>query len=108
MSPSKKVKKEIGTRIKKARERIGLSQEELGFAVGKSQDAISAYENGTRGIQSADLPVFAKTLDVPIAYFFGSENPEEEMLAIFERLSPEYREIAMRVLHALEDQQRIS
>jgi DNA-binding XRE family transcriptional regulator len=38
----------MNTPIKEIRERIGLSQEEFGKAIGVGQAAISQYENGER------------------------------------------------------------
>ncbi|MBI5668042.1 MAG: helix-turn-helix transcriptional regulator [Chloroflexi bacterium] len=63
----------FGERIRKARERLGITQETLAERSGKDQRAISEYENGKRRLSAIDLPVFAKALDVPILYFFEGE-----------------------------------
>lgn len=60
----------FGKRIKNARERIGLSQEQLAKELRRDQRSISQYENGRRKVLITDLPLFAKVLHVPIAYFF--------------------------------------
>lgn len=96
------IKKQIGMRIRKARETLGISQEELGFRIGKSQDAISDYETGRRGIQSSELPIFANALEVPIAYFYGDIAPDEELLALYEKLPPRARRMAIEYLYLLE------
>jgi len=59
--------KEIGQRIKKARENAGLSQEELGRKVGGfSGTAISLYEQGERKISLETITSIAKVLNVTI------------------------------------------
>ena len=60
----------LGERIREARERAGISQEDLAVAVGKDQRAISEYENGKRKLSVTDLPMFARTLRVPLLYFY--------------------------------------
>ena len=64
----------FGARLRLARERKGLTQEELVDRVGqKSRAAISEYEAGKRKLSAIDLPDFARALDVPITYFFSDE-----------------------------------
>ena len=63
----------LGQRIRQARERLGLSQEEFAIAVSKDQRAISDYENGKRKLSATDLPTFARMLGVPLLYFYEGE-----------------------------------
>lgn len=72
----------IGQRIRQARERLNLSQEELAFRIGKSQNAISLYEKGERAIHLSELDILARALDVPISYIFGEDFPEDEISAL--------------------------
>lgn len=81
----------IGSRIREARERLGLSQEDLANLIGKSQNAVSDYEHGRRAIRISELPELASALKVPIASFFGDEYPDEEAIALIAQLSPERR-----------------
>ena len=69
----------LGVRIREARERLGLSQEELAAAVSRDQGAISEYESGKRRLSVVDLPVFAKTLQVPLLYFFEGDVTESDV-----------------------------
>jgi transcriptional regulator with XRE-family HTH domain len=69
----------IGTRIRQAREKLRLSQEELAAAVSKDQRAISEYENGKRKLSAADLPSFSKVLGVPLSYFYEGEITTDEL-----------------------------
>lgn len=56
----------IGQRIKYWRQIRKLSQIELATKVGMNQSQISKIEKGERGVLAHELPVIAKTLEVPI------------------------------------------
>jgi transcriptional regulator with XRE-family HTH domain len=81
----------LGQRIRQARERIGLSQEEFAARISKDQRAISEYEHGKRRISVTDLPLIARVLDVPILYFFEEEitprDLDDQILRQFRQLS---------------------
>ncbi|MCA9906971.1 MAG: helix-turn-helix transcriptional regulator, partial [Anaerolineae bacterium] len=71
--------KSLGQRIRQARERKGLSQEDLALAISKDQSAVSDYEIGKRKLAAFELPLFADALDVPITYFFGQEGIDDDI-----------------------------
>lgn len=96
--------KTMGSRIRRARERLGISQEELAFRIGKTQNAISTYENGNRMPHLSQLPELAEALEVPIAYLFGDLEPDEEMIQTYNRLNPDAKRLALAYLHMLEEQ----
>ncbi len=70
---------ELGQRIRRARDRIEMTQEALAEAVERDQKAISEYENGKRKLAATDLPLFARALGVPISYFFDGELPTDQL-----------------------------
>lgn len=75
----------LGERIRLARERLGISQNELANRVSKDQKAISEYENGKRKLAVTDLVDMARVLEVPILFFFeGSLTSEDLDRAILE------------------------
>ncbi len=80
----------LGARIRAARERLGLSQEQLAAAVSKDQGAISEYEIGKRRLSAVDLPALARALDVPLLYFYEGDILESDvdrlLLTEFRRL----------------------
>jgi len=82
--------KTLGERIRKAREHLGLSQEELATAIGRDQRTISEYENGKRKVSATDLSDFAKVLDVSILYFYEEQatrnDLDEALLLEFQHL----------------------
>lgn len=86
-------KKLIGRRLRLARELRGMSQEVLAHSVDVSQDAISAYERGVRGIQSAELPLFAKALNVPVSFFYGDIYPADELNDLYNLLPEQARRL---------------
>lgn len=69
---------ELGQRIRKARENIGMSQRDFSVAVSKDQTAISEYETGKRKIYAVELSQFSHVLQVPVSYFYeGSIQPND-------------------------------
>ena len=96
----------LGIRIRQARERVGISQDDLAAAVAKDQRAISEYENGKRKLAATDLPLFASALNVPLLYFFeGDSEPRDldaALLDAFHRLgSQSAREAIIDVVRVL-------
>lgn len=94
----------LGERIRIARERLSISQTELGRLVSRDQRAISEYEHGERRISVTDLPAFAEALEVPLMYFFEGDitakDHEYMLINAFRNLpNHEAREDAIRLLH---------
>jgi len=73
---------QMGQRIREARERLGITQEELAKLIGRNRETISHYEIGNRAVAVTELPALAQALKVPIGYFFGDEAPANEILAL--------------------------
>jgi len=64
--------KEVGDRIRRAREEIGLSQEQLGRFMDRSHAAISDMERGKTKLGISDLTKVARFLQKDISYFIGT------------------------------------
>lgn len=60
----------VGARMRVRRNLIGLSQEQLGKALGLTFQQIQKYERGTNRMGSSRLFQVAQILSVPISYFF--------------------------------------
>ncbi|WP_415760659.1 helix-turn-helix domain-containing protein [Pseudomonas sp. LT1P18] len=78
-------------RLKHARLRAGLSQEELGIRIGlepaSASTRMNRYELGKR---TPDLELIARVateLNLPAAYFYATENDEAELLERYYRMS---------------------
>ncbi len=91
--------KRIGSRIRQAREALGLSQEELARLVGCSPTAISYFETGARRVKIEDLQKLAEVLSKPIDYFL-QEEPEDELVAILWRARQELSPSAYQQMEA--------
>lgn len=96
----------FGNRIRQARERLGISQEELARLVSKDQTAISEYENGKRKMSAVDLPALSKALEVPLLYFYedevSSHDQDHAVLDAFHQLSnPKVRQAIIELIDNL-------
>lgn len=96
----------LGSRIREARERVGISQGDLAARVSKDQRAISEYEHGKRKLAAVDLPAFAEALEVPVSYFYEGdivlERLDELLLSEFDNLSSEeVKRAAIDILRVL-------
>ena len=60
----------VGARIRLRRNLLGLSQNELGRALGVSFQQVQKYENGTNRIGASRLHLIAQALDTTPAWFF--------------------------------------
>jgi len=65
--------KDIGIRLRARREELGIKQGELADRLGVSQQTVSRWESGDRGIVVTDLPAVAKALYVAPGYFLEDE-----------------------------------
>lgn len=85
--------RELGRRIREARERRGLSQYEFADLISRDQRAVSEYELGKRKIAATDLAVLAKALDVPLSYLYEEridpDSLDDILLQEFHRVPTE-------------------
>lgn len=69
---------ELGQKIREARIKKGLTQEELGKIVGLQKSAIAKYENGrVVNIKRSTLQKLAKALDLRGSDLIIESNPKE-------------------------------
>src|SRR3989338_8629074 len=73
-------KKELGFRIRKLREKSGLSQHALGKVLGKSHAAISDLENGKTDLSVTELLVLAKCLNTPVDFILNIQTSGPEIV----------------------------
>lgn len=60
----------IGQRLKKLRQREGISAQALADAIESTQQQVSRYENAHNKLSAAQLYRIATALGVPISWFF--------------------------------------
>lgn len=95
----------LSKRIKEARLRSGLSQEQLGIRIGIDPASASArmnrYELGKR-VPDLDLVErLADELSLPAAFFYAKQDAEAELLLNFHRLEQAAQTQLLAVLEEL-------
>jgi transcriptional regulator with XRE-family HTH domain len=60
----------VGSRIRRRRESLGISQARLGNRLGLTFSQVQKYEKGTNRIGAGRLLLVAEALKVPVEYFF--------------------------------------
>ena len=80
--------REIGLRMMRLRERLGLTTTELARKVGLSQAQISRLENGNQGFRSHTLMRIADALGVKPIYFFMDQEDLSKVSVVQEREDP--------------------
>lgn len=79
MSQDKGIKIYIGARLREERERVGLSQPEMGEAGGVTKLTQLNYEKGDRMPDAAYLSVLHETLGIDVSYILtGQRAPTPE------------------------------
>ena len=66
----------VGKRIRMLRIQRSLSQSELAEALGLTFQQIQKYEKGANRVSCSRLFEIARTLNAPIAYFFGDDGAD--------------------------------
>ncbi len=69
----------VGARVRMRRKMLGLSQELLAGSLSLTFQQVQKYEKGANRVSASKLYEIAKTLKVPVAYFFeGLPDPSAE------------------------------
>jgi len=85
---------EIGLRVREARDRVGVTQKELGQRTGLSESALSRIESGARQLASHELRAIADALGVATGELLGYSGPSPR-LAVAARVARESRPEAL-------------
>jgi len=83
----------FSARLKKLREDMGLTQEELGAAVGLSSEYISLLEAGKRTPSIIALSRISRFFQKNVSYFLEVQTDPFEILMADEKLSPATKEV---------------
>lgn len=67
------IDRRIGERIRQRRTEVGLTQEQLGAALGCSYQQVQKFESGANRIAAAQLHALAARLGVPVGWFFAED-----------------------------------
>src|SRR5262245_7867702 len=74
----------FGHRMRERRMMLGMSQTELGGALGVTFQQIQKYERGINRVSAGTLQKLAATLTVPITYFFDGPPAENDQPTVVE------------------------
>lgn len=70
--------KDIGKRLRKCREELGLSREQMVSVTGRTLNTIASYEKGATPVPSDTLGIWAQACKVNIDYLiFGREQDDQ-------------------------------
>ncbi len=90
----------FGMRLKAARLKARLSQEQLGLLAGLEVESASArmnrYERGTRVPTVELMERIGSVLNLPVAYFYATEDEEAWLIAAFHRMPEVEKQILLR------------
>lgn len=92
----------LGSRIKDARKKRGLTQSDLASLVKvKSSAVISNWEKDLNKPDAEKIVLLCKTLDVPASYLLGS-NPSDDLSVREKTLIEKFREISEEAKERIE------
>ena len=90
----------FSNRLKQARLRKGLSQEELGLDAGldpmSASTRMNRYEWGKRSPDFALIEKIAEVLEVPAAYFFATDDLLAELILNYGKPPKEQQELLIK------------
>jgi transcriptional regulator with XRE-family HTH domain len=66
---------QVGARLRMRRKMLGLSQGELGQAIGVTFQQVQKYELGANRLSASRLHELSRILDVPVSFFFDDTDP---------------------------------
>jgi transcriptional regulator with XRE-family HTH domain len=72
-------RKELGARLREAREYVGLSQDEVARYLSIPRTALSHIETGQRRVDALELKKLAQLYKRPVGYFTGEEPMGEAL-----------------------------
>src|SRR5262245_29719058 len=87
----------FGHRMRERRMTLGMSQTDLGAALGVTFQQIQKYERGINRVSAGTLQKLAATLRVPITYFFDGPPSENNQPAIVEGQDVERQDESLRL-----------
>ena len=96
--------KDIVKKIKEARLKRNMTQQDLASVLGKTASAISDMERGKVQVSASDLSTIADLLHTPIEFFYGEEIGDQyvsDIVTLVRREEPERRANTLEALKML-------
>jgi transcriptional regulator with XRE-family HTH domain len=107
VDPNPNFVKQIGRRIRDARESAGYTQLQLAEKLKISQQIISKIENGRYLIRVELLEAVATLCHVPIEYFFQGSPKTANAMLLFDQLDPSYQNGVTEIMNQLLQMQQV-
>lgn len=73
----------LGRRLREAREYVGLSQEEVAFALSVSRPAVGYIESGTRKVEAFELNKLSELYGRTVDYLLTGSAPADDTRVAF-------------------------
>ncbi len=87
-------------RLKTARKKAGLTQQQLGMRLGMEQSSASArmnqYEKGKHAPDYQTMQLIAAELGLPVAYFYCDDELLAELICAISTLKKEEQELLLK------------
>jgi transcriptional regulator with XRE-family HTH domain len=68
----------VGSRLRQARELLGLTQADVAQALGTARTSVQAMEAGQRKVTGLELRRLARLYRRPVTWLLGEDDPEPE------------------------------
>lgn len=98
------------SRLKSARKAAGLTQQQLGMALGMEPNTASArmnqYEKGKHAPDFLTMKRIAKELDVPVAYFYCEEEDLAQIICALGKVDVSKRNEILKYLGEVIERER--
>jgi transcriptional regulator with XRE-family HTH domain len=102
------MKKEVGERLRAARERKGFKQNRVAKHLGIHNSTLAKYESGEREADGETLRNMAEHYDVSIDWLMGNDRPstreqaKSKVMESYSKLSQEKKKLIDDMIKALE------
>jgi transcriptional regulator with XRE-family HTH domain len=83
----------VGRRIEARRKALGLTQRQLGDAIGTTPQQLRKYELGHNRVSVSTLMAIARSLQCPVSVFVPTPVDPDESCPLLPDVSPEAREL---------------
>lgn len=104
-SAQKSARQRFGDRLRAGRLSAGLTQQQLGVAIGLERDVaatrINRYERGVHDADGSTAEKLAAELGLPLAYFYSDNELLAEAVLEFAKLPPDIQAEALEAIRAL-------
>ena len=85
-----RINRHIGARLALLRDKLGLTQKEVGVILGVTQQQVRKYENGENRLSACALFALARHLHVEVPFFLRGLYPEAQSASGFSQDQAEY------------------